>query len=248
MLTTLAQTHASSGDFTGTGELPETVTSIFSRIDTLAYPQEMLPHLQEISVVWGVIFLVAGLVCLLHGYKFYKTVTIIAALGLGIFAGYAMGDRINEHYVVGVCLGILLAVVSWPLMKYAVAILGGLAGAFMGANLWTGGVSVALDADAQQRAMDSSWVGALIGLIICGMLAFVLFKVCIVLFTSVGGSTIAVIGAIALILQLPNIGDSFNNYMQNAHAIVLPLLVFTPVVIGIIMQETSPEPAGGKDA
>ena len=247
MLLTLAQS-ATPATTAAPDDLPAIMTSIFSRVDALAYPSDMLPHLHQISIVWAVLFLAAGIICLLHGYKFYKSVTVVAAMGIGIFAGYAMGDRINEHYVVGVCLGLLLAVVSFPLMKYAVAAMGGLAGAFMGANLWTGSVSVAMQGDAQQRAVENVWIGALIGLIVCGMLAFVLFKLSIVLFTSVSGSTLAVIGGIALLLQAPKIGDSLSDYMQGAHAIVLPLLVFTPALIGLIIQETQPEPPAAAGA
>ena len=38
-------------------------------------------------------------------------------------------------------------------------------------------------------------------MIVCGMLAFILFKLTVVLFTSGSGSTLAVLGFLALILQ-----------------------------------------------
>ena len=61
----------------------EIVTNVFSRADTLAHPDQFVPHLQSMSVVWAVIFLTVGFVCLLNGYKFYKPLTIVLAAAVG---------------------------------------------------------------------------------------------------------------------------------------------------------------------
>ena len=50
----------------------ETVARMFSRADTLAQPDALVAHLKALSVVWAVVFLIAGTLCLLSGYKFYK--------------------------------------------------------------------------------------------------------------------------------------------------------------------------------
>ena len=36
-------------------------------------------NLQGDRVIWAVVFLTAGLVCILNGYKFYKPVTVVLA-------------------------------------------------------------------------------------------------------------------------------------------------------------------------
>lgn len=221
----------------------DVITAVFSRGDTLAHPEGLVEALAKLHEVWAVVFIVAGLTSMLNGYKFYKIVVIVLAMGIGTFSGYYLGKQIESPYVVAGCLGLLFAIGCWPLMQYAVAMMGGLAGAFIGANGWSA-LARLLDAGNKTTA-DNYWIGALIGLIVFGMLAFILFKLSVVMFTSVSGATIAVLGAVTLLLQVPTwkqpIADSLS-----AHAVIMPLLVLVPAVIGLIMQETTPAKAEKK--
>lgn len=213
----------------------ESVIAIFSRLDTLAHPEKLVETLQAMSAVWAVIFLATGLICLFQGYKIYKTVTVVLALALGAFLGYFLGEKINAEYVVAGCLAILMAVTCFPLMKYAVSALGGLAGAFMGANTWSA-LARLLGRNGDTSVSQHYWIGALIGLLVCGMLTFILFKVAVVMFTSVSGSTVAVLGAVALLLQIDIFEQSIARSLSG-HAAILPLLVLVPALIGFILQE-----------
>jgi hypothetical protein len=121
-------------------------------------------------------------------------------------------------------------------MNYAVSVLGGLAGAFLGANAWTSAERLYYNG-TETPITSNYWVGALMGLVIGGMLAFILFKFAVVMFTSVSGSTIAVLGAVALMMQIPLIEPAVTKSIM-AHATVLPLLVFVPATIGFILQES----------
>lgn len=220
------------------------LTSVFGRPDTLAQPKDLLGHLQQLSVVWSTIFLAAGLVCMLNGYRFYKTVTIVLALAIGGCMGYYLGNKVEQGYIVAGCLAALLAVCCWPLMKYAVAVMGGLVGAFLGANAWSAILSTMQNSGAKPDASQQTyWIGALVGLLICGMLAFILFKLSVVLFTAVSGATIAMLGGLSLLLQVSAWRDPIIASLQN-NAMVLPLLMIVPAVIGLIIQHSQPEPAG----
>lgn len=243
----LAQAAADAGAQTAAGTPADTtvfgiLSNVFGRPDTLAQPQDLLMHLQQLSVVWATIFLAAGLVCLLNGYRFYKTVTIILALLIGACTGYYLGSKVEQGYIVAGCLAALLAVGCWPLMKYAVAAMGGLAGAFLGANAWSAVLATVETSARPDPAQQTYWIGALIGLIVCGMLAFILFKLSIVLFTAVSGATIAMLGGLALLLQVPAWREPITTSLQN-NALVLPLLMIVPAVIGLIIQQSQPEPA-----
>ncbi len=235
MLTTIAQADPTVFD---------SVIEIFSRLDTLAHPETLLETLQSMSGIWAVIFLAAGLICLFQGYKIYRTVTVILALAIGAFAGYYLGKKINAEYVVAGCLAVLMAVSCFPLMKYAVSLLGGLAGAFMGANSWSALGRLA-GSGGDNSVAQHYWVGALVGLLVCGMLAFILFKITVVMFTSVSGSTIAVLGAVALLLQVDMFKQTIFDSIS-AHAMILPLLVLVPATIGFILQELEPATGPGK--
>lgn len=224
-----ATTHAVDNLF-------QTITKCFSRVDALAHPSGIVDALTALSVVWAVVFIVAGVLCLFNGYKFHKAATVVLALVIGMFAGYWMSLRMNIQapYLIAGCVGLLLAVVAFPLMKYVAAALGGLAGAFVGANLWSSVATVSGHAEH----VSHHWIGALVGLIVFGMLAFIVFKLSVVLTTSVSGSLLAVFGFVALLLNMPN--DAMRSSISNSltsHAIVLPMLVLVPAVIGLIMQE-----------
>jgi len=159
---------------------------------------------------------------------------------IGLFAGYWIGQQIQAPFVVAGSLGLLLAAISFPLMKFAVSIFGGLTGAFIGANLWAGFASAMNKAADTHIPVDAYWIGALVGLMLCGMLAFILYKLSIVLFTSVSGATIAVLGALALLLSFDPWQETIKSGLT-ASQMVIPLLVFVPAVIGLILQESWPD-------
>lgn len=222
----------------------DTVAGMFSRGDALAQPEHVIAHLQTLGAVWAVVFVIVGALCMFNGYKFYKLATISVALFLGMFAGYWFGGKIGAPYIVAGCLGVLLATLAFPLMKYAVAIFGGMAGAFVGANLWAGLAhainKIASDGGEARSVIPAGeyWLGALIGLLICGMLAFILFKLSVVMFTSVSGSTIAMMGVLALLLSFEPWRDTVADGLKSSQ-LVIPLLVFVPAAIGLILQEVN---------
>lgn len=243
----------------------QTSVDIFSRGDTLASPGELIPELAQLGELWAIVFVVIGLVCLLKGYTFHKIMTVALLVVLGAMVGYRMGLEIQgPPFVVAGCVSVLLAVLAFPLMKYAVAILGGLSGAFIGSNLWAG-LGRVLDSSAESRVAaegqeaasgsmivraaeimpaDAYWVGALIGLIVCGLAAFMLSKITIHLFTTVSGSTIAVFGVIALLLSIETFRDTVATELTRS-PLIIPLLVFVPAAIGFLMQEKASGAWGG---
>ena len=249
-----------------------TGVDIFSRGDTLAKPDELITHLAQLGTIWAIVFVVLGMICLLNGYKFYKVATVALIVALGSGLGYWLGLAIQAPpFIVAGCLGMLLAVLAFPMMKYAVAVLGGLSGAFVGSNLWAG-AGRALDSAYAKRVADfdagllgtadpansllakaseampsdAYWIGAIVGLGVCGLAAFALFKVSIHLFTSVSGATIAVFGVIALLLSIDSFRETVATELSR-NALVIPMLVFVPAAIGFVMQEISSGAFGGNN-
>ena len=227
------------------GNILVTLRQLLFSGSTLTDARQLADILQPMSLVWATVFLVAGLTTLLGGYKYYKWVTVVLAMTMGSIVGYYLGDKIGAAPIVAGCLAMLLAVTCFPLMKYAVAIMGGLAGAFLGSNLWVAVAKLSFEGTAAETAADNAWVGALIGLILLGMLAFILFKVTIVLFTSVSGSTIAVIGGLALLFQIPDWRGRIVDSIA-VHPIVIPLLILVPAAIGLLVQQSEMLAQGGK--
>ncbi len=220
----------------------DVVAGIFSRGDALAQPEHVIQHLSALGAVWAVIFVIVGVTCMINGFRFYRAATIGIALLMGMFAGYWFGAKIGAPYVVAACAGTLMATLAFPLMKYAVAVMGGLTGAFVGANLWAGIAdavnTIASDGGVERSIMPTSayWLGAFLGLLIFGMLAFILFKLSVVWFTSVSGSTIAVMGVLALLLSFEPWRATVASSLQSSD-LVIPLLVFVPAMIGLVLQQ-----------
>ena len=208
------------------------------QIPTQAEFLDYLESLGNNSVgnIQAVLLLVCGLVYLLYGWKIFKVLVVVNAAILGTLVGTKAGAMLqgeNMPLFGGIAGAVLLAVLAWPLMKYAVSLMGGLAGSFFGYGSWHYIANAMQAKDASQYA----WVGALIGLIVLGMLAFIIFRVTIVLFTSIQGSFLTVAGSLALLMLAGSLKTPLRNALEgNLH--LLPILIVVPAVIGVCFQHT----------
>ena len=69
--------------------------------------------------------------------------------------------------------------------------LGALSGAILTGGVWLAG----------GLPEELAWAGGLAGLIAGGMMSFIVFKAAVVLFTSLGGSTLTVVGILAILYR-----------------------------------------------
>mgnify|MGYP007011831415 CR=1 FL=1 len=226
----LAQSN-SSGDGTpmlaDAGRNPVAVFDevIRGRIDLLNHPAEIEQLITNIHYVWAAIFGVVGLMCVLQGYRWHKILVIVlAALG-GVWAGVAFGEHVGSPEIAAACCAGLFAILSWPLLRYSVAVFGGLAGAFAGANIWT-----AIGQDPSQHH-----IGALVGLVVAGMLAFMAFRTVVIMLTVVGGATLLVLGAMAGLMQIEAWQRPIIDFITNT-PLVMPVIVGSVALIGAVYQ------------
>lgn len=199
--------------------------SLSQRMDVLNHPDSLAQMITQINLVWAAIFIILGGICVLNGYRWHKTVVVILAGLSGIWAGMTLGRTIGDEVIVATCMAVLFAVVAWPFLRYAAAIFGGLAGAFAGANVWT-----ALGYDATNHHL-----GALIGLIIVGMLAFMTYRAVVIVMTTVGGASLLIIGILTVLLHV----ETFNSALvgrMNDKPLMVPLIVGVAVIVGAVFQ------------
>jgi hypothetical protein len=186
------------------------------------------------GAVMAMLLFACGLVYMLQGWKIFKILVIANAAVLGAVIGAHIGGFLRGQdtwLYTGIAGGLLLAVVAGPLMKYAVSLMGGLAGSFVGYSLWH---YVTRTVDRGDLA-PYGWVGALIGLVTLGLLAFVILKAVVTVITSVQGSVMTVSGVVALLMKHPSLRESLEYPLrQNTHLIAL--LVGVPAVIGVAFQ------------
>ena len=115
----------------------ESVRQMFQRLDILNHPDELLDALAQLPLISATMIVIVGALCVLNGYRWHKWVVVILAFMGGVLLGRMMSEHMGKSHIVAVALGLLCAIVATPLLRIAVAVFGGLTGAFIGANAWT---------------------------------------------------------------------------------------------------------------
>jgi len=176
-----------------------------------------------------------GVVYLLFGFYLYKALITFNAAALGALIGLIIGQKFNQPVIGAVLCGFLAAALTWPQMKYAVALMGGLVGGVIGAGIW------------QSFGLETAyaWTGAMMGLIFFGLLSFILYRGSIMMYTSFQGSIMLVFGLLALILKYQEIGLPLASKMT-VNSFLLPIFVLIPTILGILYQQANaPAPSAG---
>jgi len=214
-------------------------TSFLDDLASLDIPsqEQFVRTLTQLNVLQSILLLAVGLLCLLQGWKVFKIIVIVNAAVLGTILGSHLGGLLrgeNMPIFGGIGGALLFGVLAWPLMKYAVSIMGGLAGSLLGYGVW----HYVANALGKPGLVQYSWAGALIGLITLGLLAFIVFRLVVTVFTAFQGSVLTVSGLLALLLMYQPITEKLERALiDNTH--LVPLLIAVPAVIGFAFQETS---------
>jgi len=188
---------------------------------------------QVTALTWlqAVIAISFGVVYLLYGWRIFRILVVISFGLFGMFLGIFVGRQLgNEMWGGLIGLG-LLAFVSVPLMKWSVCILGALAGGILTGGLWY----------AFGLPEMYIWAGAIIGVVAGGMISFIVLKAAVMLFTSLGGSIITVMGVLALLHMYEGLNNPATTYVRDLvyeQNWFLPVALLVPTVIGIITQNS----------
>lgn len=201
---------------------------IFREADLLSRPQELLDRLATMPAVFGVVVMIVGAICILQGYRWHRWIVVLLALMLGLAVGNMVSAQIGRSSVVAIAMGLLFAAVASPMLKFTVAVFAGLAGAFLGANVWS---------LVQGDAAGEPWPGAVMGFILLALSSFLIFRISIILFTSLGGAAMFVIGGIASLMHIDAVQTAVRDHLAQ-HQLVVPLLVAVAAVVGFVLQES----------
>lgn len=186
---------------------------------------------QIASLSWfhAIVAISFGIVYLLYGWRIFKVLAVICFGMIGLFGGMYLGERVDNELWGGIIGLIVLAIVSVPMMKWSICILGALAGGTI-----TGAIWYAFD---QPQAF--LWTSAAVGLVAGGMISFIVFKVAVMLFTSLGGSITMMAGVLALLHQFQALSDTGTTAIYKyVHDMpwFLPLVLILPTIIGVYTQ------------
>jgi len=176
----------------------------------------------------AVTFITFGIVCLMYGWRVFKILVVICFALLGVFLGVSVTDKIvglNNRLVGGLVGMGLLGILSVPLMRWAVSILGAIAGGIL-----TSGIGYA--SGLPERYI---WAGALIGMVAGGMISFIVFKVAVILFSSLSGACLIVVGSLAILYMHPATSVRLEEILFTKKWF-LPTLLMAPTLIGLVLQ------------
>ena len=185
-------------------------------------------QITSLSLLESLTFVSFGAVCLLYGWRVFKVLVVISFGLIGMILGVTLTQRIVglNNQLMGGLVGMgVLAVMSVPLMRWAVSILGALAGAILTSGIWY----------AAGLNEQYIWAGGMVGLVAGGMISFIVFRVAVILFASMWGSGLMVVGTLALLYLYPGTKVQVETVVFTQRWF-LPAVLTVTTIIGIILQ------------
>jgi hypothetical protein len=185
-------------------------------------------YITSLNLVEAVTFMSFGVVCLFYGWRVFKVLAVISFALLGAYLGVAVTNKIVglNNQLVGGMVGMgILAVLSIPLMRWAVCVLGAVAGGILTSGIWY----------ASGLPEKYIWAGALIGMVAGGMISFIIFKIAVVLFSSLGGSALMVVGVLAVLYRYMNTDGQIERLVCEQKWF-MPVALMVPTIVGVILQ------------
>lgn len=200
------------------------------QMDLLQWSQKMGPGISTLLIMLGVIYL-------LFGFYLFKGLVVANAAIAGALLGAALGHRSGSEVPCAVLGAFVAAAVAVPLMKWAVAVHGGVLGAILGGAIW------------RMAGLDPqfAWSGALTGLVAFGMFCFVLFRGSVMTYMSLQGSLMLVFGLLGLLYKYNDLGPRLTQSLQSRH-FILPMAILIPAVVGLLYQHANNKAAPAGDA
>lgn len=184
-------------------------------------------YVTELDLVSALTFISFGTVCLFYGWRVFKILVTISFALLGLLLGvWANKELIGGDVIwLGLISAVLFGVMSIPLMRWGVTLLGAAAGGIL-----TGGAWLAIG--LPERYVPA---GALIGVVAGAMISFVVFKIAVMLFTSLGGSCLITVGVLFILYNYLGQAEKLENMVFDKKWF-LPAMLLGPMALGIILQ------------
>lgn len=184
-------------------------------------------QITSLNLTEALIFISFGAVCLFYGWRVFKILVTICFALLGLFIGVWANKVLiggNVIWLAAICM-VLFAFFSVPFMRWGVSILGAVAGGILTSGVWL----------ALGLPEKFIWAGGLIGIVAGGMISFIIFKVAVMLFTSLGGSGLMVAGILAIMYQYMAGPEELEELVFNQKWF-LPVMLLVPMAVGILLQ------------
>jgi hypothetical protein len=184
-------------------------------------------NITSLNLVEALTFISFGAICLFYGWRVFKMLVLICFGLLGLFVGLWVNKMLIEGDVIWLSIIFIaaFAFLSIPLMRWAVSLLGAAAGGVITSGAWL----------ATGLPQQYIWAGGLIGLVAGGMISFIIFRAAVMLFTSLGGSGLMVVGILAVLYQYMGVAEKLEELVFHQKWF-LPVLFLVPMAVGVFLQ------------
>lgn len=199
----------------------ETVAAPFDPVDLI------WQNINGLGLIEALTFIAFGVVCLFYGWRIFKVLAVICFALVGMFIGVWIDQKLVHAQVpiwLPTIFALLSAFLAVPFLRWGVSVLGAGAGGVLTAGAWIG----------LGLPPDFLWAGALIGLVAGGLLSFIVFKSAVMLFTTLGGSSLMMMGFLAIMQRYSAAGQL--EAMAREQQWFVPAFFLTPMIIGLIVQ------------
>jgi hypothetical protein len=188
---------------------------------------DLLLWCEQMSAGLAMLLIVAGIIYLLFGWHMFRVLVALNAVLLGAAMGVLIGGQWNAALIGAILGGFCFGALAWPFIKYAVAVMGGLFGLIIGGSIW------------QMSGLDPvyAWAGGMMGLILLGLLTFILFRGSVMMFTSLQGAVMLILGILGMTSKYPQIAAAMAEGLSG-QPLLLPMAIFISGLTGLIYQQT----------
>ena len=175
--------------------------------------------------------LAGGIIFAIYGWRISKVLAVINFGIIGGFAGHWLGGLLGLNEIAStVGLGAVLGGLCIWQTRHGVSLLAGGAGGVLGASLCYSLKSVLVHSTAW------IWAGFLLGFVTFALLAFIIYKVAAVLYSSVQGSALVVAGVLSLLSTQASISQRLAGALRD-HIYLLPIMLWIPTAASIVIQQ-----------
>ena len=199
--------------------------------------EEFIISLETLNTLQAAVMVAIGVWYLFYGYKYFKAMVVIngavggALIGMYISRTFVMNGSPNTPMLMVLGGAALFGALAWPMLKFAVGILGALAGGLVGYTGW----HLIATAIGNETMRQHAWTGGVIGMVVVGMIAFVIFRASVIIFTALQGAIMTVGGIISLLLTHSATSASVRPVLVE-NDLLLVILLGVPSVIGFAIQ------------
>lgn len=172
------------------------------------------------------LLLILGIVFLLFGFTIYRALIALTAAILGAYLGFGFTEKMQNMSLIGLSVGaVVFGAIAWVWTNWIAAVIGAIIGGLLGSAIW------------QMANLNPAfaWSGALTGAVFLGLLCFILFRISIIIYTSLQGAVMLAFGGLGMAYKY-NAAEKFVDARMSAWPMLLPATVLVLMLCGISYQ------------